>query len=313
MKHVFIIERRLFFNQQWKLDSLLDSIGQSFRTQENPNFSVVTSKYPRDAIEIIQKQLDAADIVRVYAIGGDSILYDCLNGIVGLPNMDLAIVPYGVINNFIRSFGEGKTELFRDIQSLITASVIPTDIINVGSNYAINGCAVGFIPAVAARIREAKFENELNRPATALLRSWITLNTVFDNEIAAGKYTITIDNNDYSGQYSLVNVVNGPYFGRKKNAPVAGAVPDDGLLDVMLFKSAGTLSTWGSVGKYSRGKTPSNCVRVQAKKVAVHSDKPMWIQMDNEHLTDTGVTFEVVPQAVNVVAVNNLTYQRFLE
>ena len=311
MKHVFIIEFKLFGGQQWKLDGLLDSIGQYFRTQEKPNFSVVVSKYPRDAIRIIQKQWDDTETIRVYAVGGDGILFDCLNGIVGLPNIELAIMPYGVINNFIRSFGEGKAELFMDIQSLITAPVIPTDIINVGNNYAINGCAVGIVPAAAAKMRDvnAQFEKGLNRPAAALWRFWSNFTTVFDHEIAACKYTITIDNDDYSGQYSLVTIVNGPYFGRKRNAPLRRAVPNDGFLDVMLFKSAGALSTWGSIRKYYRGKMPSNCVRLQAKKVVIHSDRPMWIQMDNEYLTDTNITFEVVPEAVNVVAVNNLSYQ----
>jgi diacylglycerol kinase family enzyme len=59
------------------------------------------------------------------------------------------------------------------------------------------------------------------------------------------------------------------------------------------------------------GKIPSNCVRVQAKKIEIKSDTPMWIQTDSEYLLDTSITFEVVPEAVQVVAVNNLTYQGF--
>jgi len=315
MKHVYIIDPKLFREQQWKMDGLIDSIGQYFRTQEKPNFSTLVEKFPREAIGLIQRQVDEAEedeTVRVYAIGGDDILFDCLNGIVGLPNMELATVPYGTVNSFIRSFGEGKAELFRNIPALAEAPVIPTDMIKAGYNYAINGCTVGLTPAVAIKMRDvsAKFEKGLNRFSAALWHFLINFVSLFDKDIIARRYTVTIDDNDYSGNYSLINIINGPCFGRKKNA-LPEAMPDDGFLDVVLFKPADVLSTLASFAKYARGKIPSNCVRVQARKVAIQSDNPMWIQTDSEYLMDTSINFELVPEAVQMVAVDNLAYQRF--
>jgi len=156
----------------------------------------------------------------------------------------------------------------------------------------------------------AKFEKGLNRLSAALWRFLINFGSRFDKDIVARRYTITIDGEDYSGNYSLINILNGPCFGHKKNA-LPGVMPDDGSLDVVLFKPAGVLSTLISFAKYARGKTPSNCVRVQARKIAIQSDKPMWIQTDSEYLMDTGIGFELVPQAVQMVAVDNLTYQRY--
>jgi len=313
MKHIFIIDPKTFHGQQWKMDGLFDSIGQYFRTQEKPDFSTSVVKYPREAIGLIQKQLDKTndtELVRVYAIGGDSILYDCLNGIAGLPDMELAIVPHGAANSFIRSFGEGTAELFNDIQSITTAPVIPTDMIAVGNNYAINGCTVGFIPAVAVKMRDinAKFEKGLSRFSTGFWSFLINLTSIFNKHIVTRHYKITIDGNDYSGNYSLVTIVNGPYFGQKKNA-LKEVMPNDGFLDVVLIKSAGTLATLRAFRKYSRGKLTSQCVRMQAQHIEIQSDAPMWIQTDNEYLLDTSITFKIIPEAVQVVAVNNLTYQ----
>jgi diacylglycerol kinase family enzyme len=226
--------------------------------------------------------------------------------------MELAAVPYGTVNRFIRSFGEGKAELFSYISSLAEAPVIPTDIIKAGNNYAISGCAVGFTPAVAFKMREmsAKFEKGLNRFSVALLLFLTNLGSLFNKDIVAHHYTITIDDNNYSGNYSLINIDNVPYFGRKKGA-MSKVMPKGGFLDVALFKPVGALSTLTSFAKYSRGKVPSNCVRMQAKKVVIHSEKPIWIQTDSEYLMDTGITFELIPEAVQIVAVDNLTYQRF--
>jgi hypothetical protein len=73
--------------------------------QEQTNFSTMFSHYPRDAMQLIQRQINTAEegeTVRVYAIGGDDILFDCLNGIMGLSNVELAIKNHGDTNDFIR-------------------------------------------------------------------------------------------------------------------------------------------------------------------------------------------------------------------
>ena len=315
MKHVFLIDPDAFLGQQWRMDGLLDMIGQYFRTQEKPDFTTVVSKFPREAIGIVQKQVNEADgdAVRVYAVGGDGILFDCLNAIVGLPNMELAVIPYGTASTFLRSFGEGKAEAFKNIASITSAPAISTDVIEVGNTHAILGCAVGFTPAVVFKVREfdaVKAAKRLNRFAAALRRFFAGLFFIFDKDVAARQYEITIDDADYSGAYSLVSIVNGPYFGRKKTALVDARI-DDGFLDVVLFKASSVFGTLHNFRKYSAGKLPSGCIRVQAKKVEMQSDKPMWIQTDSEYLMDTSITFEVVPGAVQVVAVDNLTYQGY--
>ncbi|MCL2190472.1 MAG: hypothetical protein FWB79_00600 [Treponema sp.] len=309
-----MLEPEAFSGQQWRMDGLLDTIGQYFRTQEKPNFTTMVSKFPREAVGLIQKQVNEAggDTVRVYAVGGDGILFDCLNAIVGQPNMELAVFPHGA-NTFIRSFGDGKAEAFRDIATITSAPVIPTDVVSVGNTYAISGCAVGFSPAVAMRVGdldESKIVRSLSRFAGGLRWFFTGLSFIFDRSIVARQYKITVDDKDYSGAYSLVSVVNGPHFGRKRTG-LADVKLDDGFLDVILIKSASVLTTLINFRKASRGKLPSGCVRVKAKKVEMRSDKPMWIQTDSEYLMDTNITFEVLPGAVQVVAVGNLTYQEY--
>jgi diacylglycerol kinase family enzyme len=316
MKHVYIIDPKPFHGQQWKMDGLVDTIGQFFRKQEEkPNFSTLFSHYPRSAIGLIQKQVDEAEedeTVRVYAIGGDNMLFDCLSGIAGLPNMELAIAPYGTTNDFIRIFGEKKAEQFRDIESLAVSETIPTDIIAVGNNFSINGCCVGIIPAIAMKknVSREKYSKGISRFSLGFWFFMDKVSSYLNKDLIAHQYKITVDDADYSGTYSLVNIINSPYFSRKK-IPLDGSMPDDGFLDVVLFKSVGPFSTSRLFKKYARGKLPSNCIRLQAKKVEIKSDTPMWIQTDSEYLLDTSIVFEVLPSAVQVVAVNNLTYQRF--
>jgi diacylglycerol kinase family enzyme len=315
MKHVFIIDPKAFRDQQWKMDGLLDSIGQYFRTQDKPDFSTLFSHYPRDAIILIQKQVAQAepfDTVRVYAIGGDDVLFDCLNGIAGLPSMELAIAPYGDTNSFIRAFGDKKWDQFKDIAVLAAADTVHTDIIEVGNLFALNGCSVGLTAASAMKLEDLKvrLSKGISRHAIGFWYFLYQLSSLFNKELITHNYTVTIDDQDYSGNYSQINIVNAPYFGRYK-IPLAGSLPDDGFLDVVLFKSIGPLSTLRSINRYARGKLSSNCIRLQAKKVEIKSEKPIYIQTDTEYFMDTGITFQIVPGAVQVVAVNNLVYQGF--
>jgi len=313
MKHVFVFDPKSFRNQQWKMDNILDDIGQFFRTQEKPDFSIQISHYRRDAIVLIQKEVETAkdnDTVRVYAIGGDEILYDCLNGVVELPNTELAAVPYGETSYFLRNFGVEKDALFRNIPSLVRQGEgIPTDIFKWGINYALNSCFIGVNTAIAGRLRE----NKLNKGGFILfskISSFMNYySTVFDRQIAAQQYGITIDDQDYSGNYSLIHIANGPFYAGKATG-LSKAMPDDGLLDVALIKSASPLKTMWSLGRYSRGKVSSNCIILQAKRINIRSDRQMWIQLDNEYIQDTDINIKVVPHAVQMVAIENLSYQK---
>ena len=312
MKHVFVFDPKSFHNQQWKMDNILDNIGQFFRTQDNPDFSIQFSRYRRDAIVIIEEEAGKAkhgDVIRVYAIGGEGILFDCLNAVAHFPNMELAAVPYGESNNFLDIFGSKKAELFRDIPSLVQSAAIPTDVIRWGVNYALNSCYIGLNSAAAKKLKDIK--SNLSK-SSFIIFSKITsfLNyiiAVFNKNIAKQKYTVLIDDNDYSGQYSIIHVANGPYYAGRMTG-VSDATPDDGFLDVALIKSAHPLKTMSLMSRYSRGKRPKDCVIVQAKKIMIQSEKHMWIQLDNEYIQDKSINLSVVPHAVNMVAVDNLSY-----
>jgi len=313
MKHVFVFDPKSFPNQQWKMENMLDNIGEFFRTQEKPDFSIQMSHHCRDAIVLIQKEVESAkddDTVRVYAIGGNEILYDCINGVAELPNTELAVVPYGETSDFIRNFGEGKDILFRNILSLVQqGTAIPTDIMNWGVNYALNSCYIGLKTAAEGKSREAALKKGDFILFSGISSFLNNISTAFDKQITSRHYTITIDDNDYSGNYSLIHVANGPYYAGKVTG-LSKAAPDDGLLDVALIKSAGLLRTKWSLSRYSRGKIPSNCITLQAKKITIQSDRQMWIHVDNEYILDTGINIKVVPHAVQMVALDNISYQK---
>jgi len=312
MKHVFVFDPKAFFNQQWKMDNILDGIGQFFRTQDNPDFSIQFSRYRRHAIGIIQEEVEKAkpgDTVRIYAIGGEEILFDCLNGVAHFPNTQLAIVPHGESSDFLKIFGEENFETFKDIPSLVNSEALPTDAIRWGVNYALNSCYIGMNSIISKKIKDMKsiFNKGIFFVFSKISSSLNRVLTAFDSKAVRRQYNITIDDKDYSGQYSLIHVANSPYYAGKMTGATE-ASPDDGFLDITLIKSSHPLKTLSSISRYSRGKRPKNCVFAQAKKMTVQASGHMWIQVDNEYIQDTSISFAVVHHAVQIVAVNKLTY-----
>jgi diacylglycerol kinase family enzyme len=307
-----VFDPKSFYGQQWKMDGILDNIGQFFRTQDKPDFSIQFSRYRREAIVIIQEEVDKAkpgDIVRIYAVGGEEILFDCLNAISHFPNTELAVVPYGETNNFLRIFGEENVQLFQDIPSLVPAQSISTDVIKWGINYALNSCYIGVNSAAAVKLKAIK--SSLNKLSFILFSKFVTFfnyfASAFDSEIASQDYIITIDDQDYSGNYSLIHIANGPYHNGKMTGASA-ATPDDGMLDIALLKASNPLRTMVTMRRYSNGKRPRNCVILQAQKIKIHSNRQMWIQLDNEYIRDTDISLSVVSGAVQMVALNDLSY-----
>jgi len=312
MKHVFVFDPKAFYSQQWKMDNILDNIGQYFRTQESPDFSIQFSRYRRNAMSIIQDEFEKAkedDIIRIYAIGGEEIFFDCVNAVVHYPNMQLATVPYGESYDFLKMFGESNIESFRDIPTLVNGEALQTDVISWGVNYALNSCYIGMNSAISKRIKDLK--SSMNKSSFIVFSKLSAfLNTIFsafDKNTAAREYKITIDDMDYSGQYCLIHVANGPYYAGKMTG-ILDAAPDDGKLNIALIKSSHPMGTLSSINRYSRGKRPRNCVVVHGKKISIQTTRQMWIQLDNEYIQDTNINLSVVDNAVQIVTVNNLTY-----
>jgi YegS/Rv2252/BmrU family lipid kinase len=315
MKHVFVFNPKSFLDKG-KMDFIIDTIGQHFRKQEHPHFSIQISHFPRDAIGCVRREVKSAEedeTVRVYAIGGDGILFDCLNAIMDLPNTQLASIPYGNSSDFVRSFGEGLEEQFKDISKITDGDVIPTDVIAAGFNYALNSCTIGLeaVAVVKANIVTRRYKNIFNRfPFLYVpLMTLCGMSGVFDSDLLNQEYEIIIDGVDFSGCYASINVANGPCYGGNKT-PSPTARPDDGFLNVILFKSVGAILTLMRLNDFLHGKTPAECKIIRAQQIEVKSKEALQIQLDGEVFSDTSLTIQVKPAAVQIVTLKGLTYDR---
>jgi YegS/Rv2252/BmrU family lipid kinase len=321
-KHLFIINP-VSFGDKAKIDAFIAEVQKCFAGDVKADHHIHVSQFPRDAIRAVREYITQAPPetpVRVYAVGGDGILFDCLNGLVGLPNAELATVPYGHTNDFMRAFGEGLKDVFRNIPLQAAAPLVATDILHCGSNYAMNLCTVGI---EAASLLKAVYKQHQMRKWPSFIRNNARIynfmyilggvEAMFNAKARNQKYTISIDGQDASGAYVNINIANGPCCGGDKSEVVT-AVPDDGLMDILLCRKVnGPIEGLVKIASYTAGhydRFPADFSLKRGKVIAIRSSSPLTIEMDGEVFYDTNLTVELIPAAVNIVAPNNLSYCR---
>jgi diacylglycerol kinase family enzyme len=319
-KNLFIINPVSFKSGQ-ELSGFINAVDRSFKEIIKEEYEVRISRFPRNALRIVRQYITCAEqgtTVRVYAVGGDGILFDCLNGIIGSSNADLAVVPYGPTNDFMRAFGEGLSDLFRDIPQQAAAPAIPADVLYCGGNYALNHCVIGLESAVIFQAldlkRKFKTWPRFIRDCVGMYSFLYLLGggiALLNQKSLAQEYSINIDGEDLSGTYLSVNIANGACYGGNRNAVVT-AVPDDGLMDVLLFKGSYYPKGIFRVIPYTKGlyrRFPENFILRRGKTISVRSNMPLMIGLDGEVFFDTNITVKLVPGAVKIAAPRNLSFK----
>jgi diacylglycerol kinase family enzyme len=309
-KHLFIINPRSFLTIKdinWVIAEIVSCFegirrAEPFRSLDTipvlpavdsskGPYAIHISRFPRDAIIIIRKYMAAAAgkaLVRIYSIGGDGIAFGCLNGIVGLPNAELALVPYGSGNDFVRSFGEGLTGEMRKIEAQVDAPAVPVDIIHCGTNYALNSCSIGIEAAAIRKVLWAqKRVWKLRRKYHSLNGLLYTLSGIaaaFDKEASGQCYQMTIDDEEMEDDLALIYLANGRGYGIDK-VVIPEAVPDDGSLDMLTITKASTIKILRLLPDYMKGnykKHPDEITYRRVKTVSINSDTPLCIALDGE-------------------------------
>jgi diacylglycerol kinase family enzyme len=305
MKHLFIVNPKAFF-LKGSVDDVCDDICLFFANYPQLDYEIHVTRWKRDAVGFTRRYVSAADrIVRVYAVGGMGTLMEVINGVVGLPNVQVAAWPFGIDNTFLRYFGKDKMERFRSLRNLIFSEVSSFDLIRCGNNFGICAALMG-VEAIAARDGDRILGN-MNIIPGWFIRSgglYLVLSVYYAiKKETSQSYQVTIDGIPLCGNYISILVANQPYLGSGLQ-PAIEARPNDGLLDVYLIRSMASLKLAGFALDYVQGhyyKWPQYVSHYRGKTIAVSSDQIMEICLDGEHFYDVTVEYQAVPQSLDFV------------
>ena len=211
-------------------------------------YAIAVSRGPGDLTQRARTACAAGEDIRLYACGGDGTLNEIVNGVMGFPNAAISCYPQGTGNDFIKVFSD--PDAFRQLPLLLDGEVSEFDVIAVnGDRYAINICSMGFDARIGTQVADYKRLPMVKGKSAYLLSALV--NTVRG---ITSPYTITLDDGQVlDGRKTLVCIANGRWYGGCFN-PVPEAMPDDGLLDVLIVEPVTRMTVAAAIGRYQHGQ-----------------------------------------------------------
>ena len=249
---------------------------------------------------------DHKEPTRVYACGGDGTLHEVANGLIGVPNAELALYACGTGNDFAKCYG--GQEKFLDFKKLINGKATPIDITKVESPsitepwYSINVVNFGFDAIVGAKGNENK-KKGLKDPygfthaiVPAILHGRFNKGTIYaDGENLNDK------------KFLLGSVAQGQYVGGEWHA-APKSDNTDGLLDVCVCRTMTFLGLMTKLfGAYHDGKHVDNpklkkkVIYRRSKEVMILAPEDIDLCVDGEMIRGNEFRCTIMPKAIKFV------------
>jgi len=298
MRHIFIINPMA--GKPKDLQSFVQQANHVVSAQ-NDTFIAVQTQYPGHAVVLVQEFLSAEVRTRFYACGGDGTMNEVLHGIFGQENCELAVIPMGSGNDFLRCFGEVKD--FLDLENQVAGQATWVDILQAGDHVALNLINVGLDAETAFYKNKFQRLPGVSGPMAYYLalafcffrRYGISLNLELDG----------VFHKEPRG-YILTAFGNGTTYGSGFRATPM-ATPVDGVMDVCLFRHVSRPVILKYLPFFKRGEHVNHpglkdiLYYHKHQEVRISGDEPLHICMDGEFFDSQDVTIRVLPKAIRFV------------
>lgn len=296
MRHVFILNPAAGKIQAaLQLQPVIEAIFKEYPME----YRVCVTERPGHATEVVQEEVATGEPVRFYACGGDGTVLEVVNGLAQASNAELACVPCGSGNDFLRMLP--NRELFDDLKAQIMGTAHPVDAILCNGKWSLNMCSMGMDADVAnrmARYKHLPFVNGSMAYNLALVQTFLRpLGQQLRIVMETPEGTV-----ERSGKYMFALAANGQYYGGGYHGSPLSK-PDDGLLDFVLVSKISHLEVLSILNLYKTGRhLDLPCCEVfHGTKMQVLASTPACVTADGECFTTTAVSFEVHPDSVKFV------------
>lgn len=280
---------------------------ERFMQDYGEDYEIYVTVGPMDAAEKVKREAIKGKPLRVYACGGDGTLSECVHGGAGYRNVAVTHYPCGTGNDFVKTFGS-DTKLFSSLDELVEGSVMPLDIIDVNGRRGIDIASVGIDARVGVGVDKYK-----NIPILGHKSAYIVSLLVNLCKGITQKLTVTPEGEEgHSGTYTLVSICNGRFYGGGFN-PTKTAMPNDGLLDMLIVKGVNIFTVARLIGKYASGeyeKYPQYIRYVSGRKITVEAEKEFLVNIDGEGLRTKRAVFKLIPAGVNFIFPKHSSFYR---
>lgn len=301
MRHLFIINPAAGKKETTaQLEELLSQV--SFPHE------VAYTRGEGDARRITEQAAADPEPLRIYACGGDGTLNEVVNGAAGQAHVAITNVPKGTGNDFLKIFGSDYRTLFYDLEALAVGPQTAFDLMDCNGKLGIDVVCAGVDARIAAdvhRYKDLRFVSGMGAYVLSLIEN-IFLKGI--NRI------MSVHMGDVAWDHketAILCICNGRYYGGGF-MPVGDAMPDDGVLDMLLVRKVGLATFLRLVGQYAKGRYrryPDLIAEHHGREVTFSAPEPITVVVDGEVMQDTNFTVRLSEKTVNFFYPAGASYQ----
>jgi diacylglycerol kinase family enzyme len=213
---------------------------------------------------------------------------------VAFPNAEVAVIPVGTGNDFVKNFTNTKN--FMNMKRQILGTPVKIDLIKFNGRYCANVLNIGFDCSVVQKMGQFR-RNKFVPNKMAYVAGIVAALAKEYGE----RFRLSIDGEPIEEEeFLLAAFGKGSFYGGGfKALPLS--IPNDGYIDACVAKKISRMSFIKCVSKYKAGEhldldfiTYKKC-----RNVHIESDEPIGVCADGEVTMETVIDVEVVPAALS--------------
>jgi len=258
-----------------------------------------------DAIRKVREAAGSREALRVYACGGDGTLNECVNGAVEEAHVAVTHFPAGTGNDFIKTFHAGKEHFFY-LERFLDPEVMALDVIDAGGRYGVNICSVGLDARIGGDVHKYS-----RLPFVRGKGAYFVSLLVNVLRGIAEPFELEVGGKISKEKFTMICLCNGRSYGGAFT-PVPEALPDDGLMDILLVGKVSRPGVVPLVGKYAAGRyreLPHLITHLQDTSLTIRADREFVVNVDGEILWRREVVFTLLPCGVNFFAPRGASFR----
>lgn len=244
MKHVFILNPNA--GKKKDVEEFCHRIRQAMEGRE---YQILFTEYGGHAEELARAAAESGEQVRIYGCGGDGTLNEVVCGAAGWENAAVTNIPRGTGNDFLKIFGPDFRQAFSDISALADGPQVKFDLMDCNGKLGLGVVCAGVDARIADDVHKYK-----RLPLIGGMGAYIL--ALIENVLFKGinrPATVKVEGQTFSGETAIICICNGRYYGGGF-MPVGEAMPDDGILDMLVIPKVSLFTFVKLVGKYAKGR-----------------------------------------------------------
>ncbi|HGZ8082998.1 TPA: diacylglycerol kinase family protein [Staphylococcus aureus] len=296
----------LFYHEHSGLKNINQGIGEVTTALSSicKHLSIQLSENEGDIIKYCQEiktKNYAKDVDILFILGGDGTVNELINGVMSHDlQLPIGILPGGTFNDFTKTLNIAPNHK-QASEQMISAQVGTYDVIKINNQYALNFVGLGLIVQNAENVQDGSKDifgklSYIGSTVKTLLNP-----TQFN-------YQLSIDDKTYSGETTMILTANGPFIGGS-SIPLTDLSPQDGELNTFIFNEQ-SFSILNDIFKkrdsMNWNEITQGIEHIPGKKISLTTDPAMKVDIDGEISLETPIDIEVIPNAIQLLTVNDL-------